>query len=111
MDASLARAAAGRVLPDAGQMTTGQQRAAVRSGAPRSAGRRDPPPGRRARGAGRGLGRAVRDRGAGRAEPVPGRVALADRNIDAAARWLKDHGATGTLASLQAGGVPRASVK
>ncbi len=41
----------------------------------------------------------------------PAGVALADRNIDAAARWLKDHGATGTLASLQAGGVPRAPVK
>jgi hypothetical protein len=35
-------------------------------------------------------------------ELSPAGVAVADRNIDATARWLKDHGATGTLASLRA---------
>ena len=105
VDADLARAAAGRVLPRAGRMTTGQLRHAVRRAVlaadPQAAIRRRKAAERDAR-----VEAWAEQSGtaalAGR-DLSPAGVAVADRNIDATARWLKAHGATGTLANLRAG--------
>ncbi len=104
VDADLARAAAGRVLPRAGGMTTGQLRQAVRRAVlaadPQAAIRRRKAAERDAR-----VEAWAEQSGtaalAGR-DLSPAGVAVADRNIDAAARWLKAHGAPGTLAFLRA---------
>jgi hypothetical protein len=105
VDPDLARAAAARVLPGAGGLTTGQLRQAVR----RAVLAADPAAAIRRRKAAERDARVeawAEQSGtaalAGR-DLSPAGVALADRNIDATARWLKAHGAEGTLANLRAG--------
>jgi hypothetical protein len=104
LDTADARAAADLVLPRAGRLTTSQLRAALR----RAVLAIDPAAAIRRREQAQGDARveawaeaAGTAALAGRDLP-PARVLAADRHIDAAARWLKDHGAPGPLPALRA---------
>jgi hypothetical protein len=104
LDSATAAAVAALVLPRAGELTTGQLRAALR----RAALAADPAAAIRRREKAQHDARVeawTETAGtaalAGRDLP-PAAVIAADRHIDAAARWLKDHGAHGTLTMLRA---------
>jgi hypothetical protein len=104
LDTSHAQAAAELVLPRAGRLTTSQRRAALRRAVlaidPKAAIRRREEAQRDARveAWAEAAGTAAL---AGRDLPPAG-VLAADRHIDAATRWLKDHGVPGPLPALRA---------